>query len=176
MTLMTTRYLVFQPLTSKITYISNHSFDEAITNINFHDLPVSLATPLNVISSMTVGSERPFALMANKMMRYDVPASRLSMKNKTGERCSGKMGKREERNQITNSCSNSLHAYININSSGIRTGMLRLRASLKCGISTSSRMNPCGKPPSKPSMHSTCSESDDWLEIVQFCRANGRPE
>jgi len=34
-----------------------------------YNLPVYLATPLNVMSSIIVGSERPFAFTANKMMR-----------------------------------------------------------------------------------------------------------
>lgn len=48
------------------------------------DLPVSFDTPLIAMSSIMVGSDRPFALMANKMMRYEVPGSRFSMKNATG--------------------------------------------------------------------------------------------
>lgn len=37
--------------------------------LSLHYLPVYLATPLNVMSSIIVGSERPFAFTANKMMR-----------------------------------------------------------------------------------------------------------
>lgn len=53
--------------------------------------------------------------------------------------------------------------------------MLMFRASRRFGVSTSSKMKPCGRPPSNPSMHSTCSESVDWLEMEQFCSGNGRP-
>lgn len=42
-------------------------------------VPVYLATPLNVMSSIIVGSERPFALTANKTIRYELPGSRLSI-------------------------------------------------------------------------------------------------
>ena len=52
-----------------------------------HKLPVYLATPLNVISSIMVGSDRPFAFAENKIIRYELPASRLSMKNETGGFC-----------------------------------------------------------------------------------------
>lgn len=60
--------------------------------IHQHDLyggteiysPVYLATPLKVISSTITGSERPFAFAANRMIRYEVPGSRLSKKNCTG--------------------------------------------------------------------------------------------
>lgn len=58
----------------------------------------------------------------------------------------------------------------------IRTGKLKFRTSRNVGISTNSSRNPCGKPPSKPSIHSTCSESADWLDSVQFCSGKGRPD
>lgn len=50
-------------------------------------LPVNFATPLNVISSIIVGSDRPFALIANRIILYEFPGSKLSMKNVTGGRC-----------------------------------------------------------------------------------------
>lgn len=53
------------------------------SNLN---IPVILAAPLNVISSIIVGSERPLALTANKIMRYELPGSKLSIKNATGGR------------------------------------------------------------------------------------------
>lgn len=37
-------------------------------------------------------------------------------------------------------------------------------------------MKLCGRPPSKPSIQSTCIESADWLVIEQFCNGNGRPD
>lgn len=43
------------------------------------DLPVNFATPLNVMSSIIVGSERPFALTANKIIRYELPGSKFSI-------------------------------------------------------------------------------------------------
>lgn len=49
-------------------------------------VPVYFATPLNVISSIIVGSERPFAFTANKIIRYELPGSKFSMKNATGGR------------------------------------------------------------------------------------------
>lgn len=49
-------------------------------------IPVYLATPLNVMSSIIVGSERPLALTANKIIRYELPGSKLSMKKSTGGR------------------------------------------------------------------------------------------
>lgn len=47
--------------------------------LNLVNIPVYLATPLNVMSSIIVGSERPFALTANKTIRYELPGSRLSI-------------------------------------------------------------------------------------------------
>lgn len=55
------------------------------------------------------------------------------------------------------------------------TCKLKFLASLKAGISTNSKRNCCGKPPSKPGSHSTCNESLDWFDTEQFCNANGRP-
>lgn len=37
-------------------------------------------------------------------------------------------------------------------------------------------MKLCGRPPSKPSIQSTCKESADWFVIEQFCKGNGRPK
>ena len=51
-----------------------------------------------------------------------------------------------------------------------------LRAKRKLFNSTNSNMKLCGRPPSKPSMQSTCRESADWFVIEQFCSGNGRPE
>lgn len=70
-------------------------------------LPVSFATPLNVMSSITVGCDRPIALMAYKIMRYDVPGSRLSMKNATGacytrDTRNKSVGGREKKTKNTN--------------------------------------------------------------------------
>lgn len=55
------------------------------------------------------------------------------------------------------------------------TGKLKFRTNRRAGISTNSRRNPCGRPPSNPSTHSTCSESADWFDTEQFCSWNGRP-
>lgn len=55
-----------------------------VLNVNS---PAYLLGPLNVMSSIIVGSERPFALTANKMIRYELPGSKLSIKNETGGRC-----------------------------------------------------------------------------------------
>lgn len=128
-----------------------------------HKLPVYLATPLNVISSIMVGSDRPFAFAENKIIRYELPASRLSMKNETGGFC-----KRQ-----------AIKYFINIlswwKSFWKLTNNVKFLTNFNAGISTSSNRNICGKPPSNPSTHSTWMVSMDWLEIVQFCKANGLP-
>jgi len=49
-------------------------------------VPVNLATPLNVISSIIVGSERPLAFAANNIILYKPPGSKLSIGNSTGGR------------------------------------------------------------------------------------------
>lgn len=49
--------------------------------------PVNLATPLNVMSSIITGSERPFWLTANRINRYELVASTLSRTNDTGGLC-----------------------------------------------------------------------------------------
>lgn len=59
--------------------------------------------------------------------------------------------------------------------STVLTCKLKFLASLNAGISTNSKRNCCGKPPSKPASHSTCSESLDWFDTEQFCSGNGRP-
>jgi len=51
------------------------------------NLPVNLATPLKLMSSIITGSERPFAFTANRISRYDVVASRLSSTKDTGGLC-----------------------------------------------------------------------------------------
>jgi hypothetical protein len=51
-----------------------------------HYLPVYFATPLNVISSIIVGSDRPLAFAANNIILYELPGSKSSMKNDTGGR------------------------------------------------------------------------------------------
>lgn len=48
------------------------------------NLPVNLATPLKLMSSIITGSERPFAFTAKIINRYDVVASRLSSTKDTG--------------------------------------------------------------------------------------------
>lgn len=67
--------------------IYEHS--DSHTHHIFH-LPVNLATPLNVISSMIVGSDRPLAFTANRMIRYDEPGSKLSIKKFTGALWNGR--------------------------------------------------------------------------------------
>ena len=62
-----------------------------------------------------------------------------------------------------------------INKMSKLTIKLKFRTSLRPGISTNSNKKPCGNPPSKPSIHSTCIESDDWFDTEQFCNGNGRP-
>ncbi len=55
-----------------------------------------LATPLNVISSMITGSDRPLALAANIIILYEFPGSKLSMKNDTGGFCQTKTKRKKE--------------------------------------------------------------------------------
>lgn len=49
--------------------------------------PVNLATPLNVISSIITGSERPFAFTAKSIKRYELLDSTLSRVKDTGGLC-----------------------------------------------------------------------------------------
>lgn len=59
---------------------------ETGTFITF-EIPAILVTVLNVKSSITMGSERPLALIANKIKRYETLGSTLSRINCTGGRC-----------------------------------------------------------------------------------------
>lgn len=55
--------------------------------ITYEKLPVNFATPLNVISSIIIGSDRPFAFTANNIILYEYAGSKFSIKKATGGRC-----------------------------------------------------------------------------------------
>lgn len=60
-------------------------------------------------------------------------------------------------------------------SPSVLTYNVKFLTNFSAGISTNSRRNIWGKPPSKASTHSILIDSIEWLDTVQFCRENGRP-
>lgn len=86
------RPIMFTPeLRDRWTHIASLPLRECIFYLwasvsSTNHLPVYFATPLNVMSSIIVGSERPLAFTANKIIRYELSGPKLSMKNATGGR------------------------------------------------------------------------------------------
>lgn len=90
-------------LLPEIMFLCNKHYFQYFYFTTQRYLPVYLATPLKLISSIIIGSERPLALTAKMIIRYVAKGSKLSIKNVTGLVVCWKQIKKRHKNTVKNS-------------------------------------------------------------------------